>query len=403
MAAHNTHLRILNYILQTHTNGTVDHAMHDPFPVPSPSLLTHLTTTYISNPLHLSTLPLHIHEILLSALAYHLICTYLSPIVSRALFPRTYPNLPWRTRLNWDVHVVSLVQSICINTLALWVYFNDEQRTGVMHEDWRLRVWGYTGALGLVEAIAVGYFLWDFVICLVYVRVFGVGLLAHAVSALVVYLFGFVSPNRTPQFLISILKANEQKRPFVNAYAPIFILYELSSPFLNIHWFCDKLDLTGSDLQLYNGVILITSFFGSRLVWGVWNTVSVFSDVWSAVQYQDTVAGKAWLAKVRTEVVAEAVKASGKSIEGARDLSDVLALSASEQVLGTAVPRPVPTWLAVMYLTANCTLTLLNVYWFGKMIETIRARFEPPLGTKVPESTKSNKSSGKSRAAKKKE
>ena len=46
-----------------------------------------------------------------------------------------------------------------------------------------------------------------------------------------------------------------QQRPFVNYYAPTFILYELSSPFLNIHWFCDKLNMTGSKIQLYNGFI----------------------------------------------------------------------------------------------------------------------------------------------------
>jgi hypothetical protein len=34
--------------------------------------------------------------------------------------------------------------------------------------------------------------------------------------------------------------------PFANYYGLNFILYEISTPFLNIHWFFDKLNMTGS-------------------------------------------------------------------------------------------------------------------------------------------------------------
>lgn len=47
--------------------------------------------------------------------------------------------------------------------------------------------------------------------------------------------------------------------------------------------------------------------------------------------------------------------------------------------------KDVPLWLAALYIISNSTLTLLNVYWFGKMIETIRKRFDKPWGTKEPE------------------
>lgn len=36
----------------------------------------------------------------------------------------------------------------------------------------------------------------------------------------------------------------------------------------------------------------------------------------------------------------------------------------------------VPFWLAGVYLTCNLVLNSLNFYWFGKMIETVRKRFE---------------------------
>jgi hypothetical protein len=35
-----------------------------------------------------------------------------------------------------------------------------------------------------------------------------------------------------------------------------------------------------------------------------------------------------------------------------------------------------------VYLASNITLNSLNIFWFGKMVQTIRSRFDPPLGTK---------------------
>lgn len=163
--------------------------MRDPFPLPPSPLLQNLSRPF-ANALSLHTLPLHIHEIALSALLYTFIYTIVSPRLSALLFPRTYPTLPRRTKLNWDVHVVSLVQSSFINFAALWVMWKDGERWGM---GWEERVWGYSGAGGLIQAFATGYFVWDLGICARNVGIFGVGMLAHAVSALVVFALGFVS------------------------------------------------------------------------------------------------------------------------------------------------------------------------------------------------------------------
>lgn len=165
--------------------------MHSPFPLAPPPWLVKFITP-VADSLSLSTLPLHIHELLLSTLFYHVICTTISPIFSRVLFPKIYPSLPARTRLNWDVHVVSLTQSVIINTLALWVMWTDGERKAM---GWKERVWGYDGAGGMIQAFAAGYFLWDLMICIRWLSVFGWGLLAHAVAALVVFSLGFVSPQ----------------------------------------------------------------------------------------------------------------------------------------------------------------------------------------------------------------
>jgi hypothetical protein len=161
--------------------------MHDPF-LPIPPLLSTLSAP-IANTFNLTTLPLHIHEVLIAFFFYHAVNTYGSPWISRRLFPTIYSNLNKRTKLNWDVHVVSLVQSCLINALAIWVIWTDEERSSM---DWRGRVWGYTGAGGMIQGFAAGYFLWDLCVSTLHVGIFGWGMLAHAIAALVVFSLGFV-------------------------------------------------------------------------------------------------------------------------------------------------------------------------------------------------------------------
>ena len=163
--------------------------MHDPLPL-APPVLQRLAEP-LASWLHLYTLPLHIHEVLGAFLFYQFVHLVASPLASRALFPRAYGALPPRTRINWDVHVVSLVQSSLINVAALWVMWHDRERAAM---GWEERVWGYTGASGLIQGLAAGYFLWDLWICIFHVEVFGKEMLAHAICALTVFSFGFVSP-----------------------------------------------------------------------------------------------------------------------------------------------------------------------------------------------------------------
>jgi hypothetical protein len=116
-------------------------------PIPPPSLLVQFSKP-LTEKLGLTTLPYHVHEILLGFLGYHLILHVLSPAISRVVCPRVYQGFDKRTRLNWDIHWVSMVQALFINAAALWVIFKDEQRHAM---DWRGRLWGYTPASGMVR------------------------------------------------------------------------------------------------------------------------------------------------------------------------------------------------------------------------------------------------------------
>jgi hypothetical protein len=85
-----------------------------------------------------------------------------------------------------------MYQALFINGVALWVILTDPQRA-VQNGDWRERLWGYNGAGGMVQGFAAGYFLWDVLVSAMHVDVMGVSSLVHAVSALAVTCFGFVS------------------------------------------------------------------------------------------------------------------------------------------------------------------------------------------------------------------
>ena len=72
------------------------------------------------------------------------------------------------------------------------------------------RGFGYTGACGLIQALAVGYFVYDLIVSIVHVRMFGIGMLFHAISALWVFSLGFVSclPNLPDIDTSSVKKIN---------------------------------------------------------------------------------------------------------------------------------------------------------------------------------------------------
>jgi hypothetical protein len=162
--------------------------MLDPFP-PPPAWLRSWIEPYA---LHWNspTLSDHIHEVVASFAFYLVIHTVVSPLVSPILCPKSYKFLKPRTRVNWDIHVVSLVQSVVINAAALWVMYVDKERSQMSTGE---RVFAYTGACGLIQALAVGYFVYDLIVSVVYVRMFGIGMLFHAISALWVFSLGFVS------------------------------------------------------------------------------------------------------------------------------------------------------------------------------------------------------------------
>ena len=136
-----------------------------------------------------------------------------------------------------------------------------------------------------------------------------------------------------------------------------FVLYELSTPFLNVHWFLDKINMTGSRIQLYNGILLIATIGLCRLVWGVYQSFWMYRDVCTALQTPDNVGILAY------DMIRSVCGRSPNPTPEVFDSSD-----------GPIVP----IWLAFAYLGSNTMLSGLNFYWFWLMIEAVSKRFRAP-------------------------
>ena len=149
------------------------------------------------------------------------------------------------------------------------------------------------------------------------------------------------------------------QRPFANYYGLNFILYEISTPFLNIHWFFDKLNMTGSRVQLYNGFVLLATFFSGRVLWGNYQSINIYLDVWTALHTPTF----------------HSQSLSSNSLFAYRESTSGLDTADSFDRL------TLPTWLAFAYLGSNTVLNFLNVFWFAKMIQALMKRFQPPNST----------------------
>ena len=159
-----------------------------------------------------------------------------------------------------------------------------------------------------------------------------------------------------PDLLPRNINLTPSKRPFLNYYSNVFILYELSTPFLNIHWFFDKLNMTGSRGQFYNGIALLSTFFSCRLIWGTYQSAIVYVDMWKAVH---------------TAPSPEYIAAAFSDPTTAYDVNKNLMFFSRDA-------DTLPLWLAGTYIASNIVLNTLNWYWFFKMVSAVRKRFEPP-------------------------
>lgn len=196
---------------------------------------------FLVDTLGLVHLPDYLPIFYLSLVGFTLVHLVLAPVLSAKLAAPSWHALKGRkARNNWSIHVVSQVHALIVVPLAIWAIWNEGPETE------QNRAFGWDHRIGYAYAVALGYFVWD-TLDAIY-NYTDPGFVVHGVACSLIYAMSF--------------------RPFVAYYGIRCLLWEISTVFLNIHWFLDKTNRTGSTFQLANGVLLLFTFFSVRMVWG---------------------------------------------------------------------------------------------------------------------------------------
>lgn len=167
-----------------------------------------------------------------------------SAILFPRLFPKTFAQLSQKNKTDWHIKFVSHVHALFV-LLALGYFLCCGGRNFALDRDTRLDA--YSQYLGSTFAVCTGYFLWDLVICLWYLRWSGWGFLGHAFFSCLILLLSYA--------------------PAYQYYLARAFMIEASTPFVNIHWFLTKMNFTNSNLLLINDILLLVTFFIFRVVY----------------------------------------------------------------------------------------------------------------------------------------
>lgn len=192
----------------------------------------------------------NLHSILYVALFYQA-CFLLGkwfvfPVLTR-WSPRKDPHKRQKLVHQSSVHFVSFIQSIVILYLSFECMWSDNYR--LEYSTAIDRIFTSHRDTEVVCIFAVGYFIWD-----IYISVFYSTLpfVLHAVVSTLVFCIGL--------------------KPYIQYYAPVFLLFELSNPFLNIRWFTQRYlpkdNLLLNCVQTLNNLALLVLFFLARICWG---------------------------------------------------------------------------------------------------------------------------------------
>lgn len=230
-----------------------------------------------------------LHQVIYVALGYHLLflISYflIKPLLSKLLINKNNTELIKKDNKNHTknqiaMHIVSLLQAVCILEFCFLAIHEDadyyftffkvvNEAKGVesislmnldmskLFDSSRIekRLFGFTEANNKITILACGYFLWDMMIS-AYCST--PAFMVHGVVSFTVYSIGLSG--------------------FINYYACVFLIFELSNPFLNIRWFANHYDKSSSILARINEGVFMLVFFLCRIVWGFTQIVILLID-----------------------------------------------------------------------------------------------------------------------------
>lgn len=161
-----------------------------------------------------------------------------------------------------SIHFISFLQTLVVLYLSFVFFLNPEISGKESYPDSDSRIFGEVRETQLVCLFGLGYFIWD-----AYISA------CHSTLAFTIH--GIVS---TGAYYIGM-------KPYLQYYAPVFLMFELSNPFLNIRWYGLKFFPSDNKISeiilLLNNLILMLIFFFVRVLWGWYQTYMLITDFWT--------------------------------------------------------------------------------------------------------------------------
>ena len=150
----------------------------------------------------------------------------------------------------WVTSLTGLVHHFIICSLCFKKIFNS---TPEIEGD---KMYGADDGINKIFAIATAYFLWDLSVCLRY-GIKDAGFIVHAFICMLCYLFG--------------------QGPYLHWYGIRFLLFEISSIFLQIRSVLSCLEIKGLSIK-YAELGFAFSFFVVRMLYGIPLSIAFWKD-----------------------------------------------------------------------------------------------------------------------------
>ncbi|KAJ1892644.1 hypothetical protein LPJ66_006225 [Kickxella alabastrina] len=151
-------------------------------------------------------------------------------------------------RYKWCVRVASSTHAVYMVTRVPGIISNSKLKSNPLH--------GFDQVAEAVYSVTVGYFLWDIIDTYKNIKINGIGFMAHAVMSFGVYLLSYT--------------------PLLQYYGACFMMFEVSTIFLNLHFFLEDLGLQDAIIYFINDIALVSSFFFARVVYGTIISINVW-------------------------------------------------------------------------------------------------------------------------------
>jgi hypothetical protein len=188
--------------------------------------------------------------------AIFLIMPYIWAYLGRSLLKKKYTEWAAVKQIEWSNRLSSMLHLAVILPAVFYLIANDP---ALSSPDLFVLSWKASVAV----SFSCGYFVWDLIEVTSHPEVNGVPFLIHAIYCLGVY--GIAT-----------------FRQLMLRHALLYLLFEVSTIFFNLHWFFTVPYSAPGWAITANGIFMISTYFGFRICFGYYHTATVFwPDAWS--------------------------------------------------------------------------------------------------------------------------